>query len=76
LALTPDLTAVFKGRFAGNFAGNFAGDPAALTVLDGALLAETEGLTALVLRLARVLVEVTINDSKKNLVNSLYSLHR
>jgi hypothetical protein len=69
LALTADLTAVFKGRFAGDFAGNLAGDlagdAAALTVLDGALLADTEGFTALVLRVARVLAEVTINDSKK-----------
>jgi hypothetical protein len=61
LAFTTDLTAVFKGRFA----GDFTGDAAALTVLDGALLADTEGFTALVLRVARVLAEVTINDSKK-----------
>jgi hypothetical protein len=44
--------------------------------LDGALLADTEGFTALVLRVARVLAEVTINDSKKKVGKQFISLHR
>jgi hypothetical protein len=65
LALTRDLTAVFKGLFAGDFAGDVAGDLASdVTALDAALLADAADFTALVLRVTRVLAEVTINDSK------------
>jgi hypothetical protein len=53
LALTGVLAAVLRGDLAGD-----------LAALDGARLAGTAGLTALVLRMTRVLAEVTMIDSK------------
>ena len=57
LALTGVLAAVLRGGLAGDLAG-------ALAALEGARLADTADLTALVLRVTRDLAEVTIFNSK------------